>query len=87
MVTRSIATVSLSGTLDEKLKVIAAANFDAVEIFESDLLAFNERPRDIAARCRDLGRAAIGEPARQAGLELVGLFRLRFGIGHRGVPS
>jgi 4-hydroxyphenylpyruvate dioxygenase len=55
MVTRSIATVSLSGTLDEKLKVIAAAKFDAVEIFENDLLAFNERPRDIAARCRDLG--------------------------------
>src|SRR5579871_1331315 len=55
MVTRSIATVSLSGTLDEKLRVIAAANFDAVEIFESDLLAFNERPREIAARCRDLG--------------------------------
>src|ERR1700751_254233 len=55
MGTRSIATVSLSGTLDEKLKVIAAAKFDAVEIFENDLLAFNERPRDIAARCRDLG--------------------------------
>jgi len=55
MVTRSIATVSLSGTLDEKLRVIAAANFDAVEIFENDLLASNERPREIAARCRDLG--------------------------------
>ncbi|SRR5579871_2109481 len=55
MVTRSIATVSLSGTLDEKLRVIAAANFGAVEIFENDLVAFNERPRDIALRCRDLG--------------------------------
>jgi 4-hydroxyphenylpyruvate dioxygenase len=55
MVTRSIATVSLSGTLDEKLRVIAAANFDAVEIFENDLVAFDERPREVAARCRDLG--------------------------------
>jgi 4-hydroxyphenylpyruvate dioxygenase len=55
MATRSIATVSLSGTLDEKLRVIAAANFDAVEIFENDLVAFDERPRDVAARCRDLG--------------------------------
>jgi hypothetical protein len=35
----SIATVSLSSTLEEKLRVIAAANFDAVEIFENDLLA------------------------------------------------
>jgi len=55
MVTRSIATVSLSGTLEEKLRVIAAASFDAVEIFENDLLAFDGRPRDVAALCRDLG--------------------------------
>jgi 4-hydroxyphenylpyruvate dioxygenase len=55
MVTRSIATVSLSGTLEEKLRVIAAAKFDAVEIFENDLLAFDGRPRDVAALCRDLG--------------------------------
>ena len=33
MVTRSIATVSLSGTLEEKLRAIANAEFDAVEIF------------------------------------------------------
>ena len=30
---RSIATVSLSGTLPEKLDAIAAAGFDGVEIF------------------------------------------------------
>jgi 4-hydroxyphenylpyruvate dioxygenase len=47
MVTRSIATVSLSGTLEEKLRVIA---FDAVEIFENDLLAFDRSPRDVAMR-------------------------------------
>ena len=55
MVTRSIATVSLSGTLEEKLRVIAAAKFDAVEIFENDLLAFDGRPRDVAVLCKDLG--------------------------------
>lgn len=55
MVTRAIATVSLSGTLEEKLRAIAAAKFDAVEIFENDLLAFDGRPRDVAALCRDLG--------------------------------
>jgi len=55
MVKRSIATVSLSGTLEEKLRVIANAEFDAVEIFENDLLAFDGRPRDVAALCADLG--------------------------------
>ena len=55
MTQRSIATVSVSGTLDEKLQVIAAAGFDAVEIFENDLLAFDRPPREVAARCRDLG--------------------------------
>ena len=35
----SIATVSISGDLSEKLAAIAAAGFDGVEIFENDLLA------------------------------------------------
>ncbi|MGO4716677.1 bifunctional sugar phosphate isomerase/epimerase/4-hydroxyphenylpyruvate dioxygenase family protein [Bradyrhizobium sp. 2TAF24] len=54
---RSIATVSLSGALDEKLRAIAAAGFDAVEIFENDFLSFNGGPRDVGAMCRDLGLA------------------------------
>jgi 4-hydroxyphenylpyruvate dioxygenase len=52
---RSIATVSLSGALDEKLRAIAEAGFDAVEIFENDLLSFSGSPRDVGAMCRDLG--------------------------------
>jgi 4-hydroxyphenylpyruvate dioxygenase len=55
MTVRSIATVSLSGSLDEKLRAIAAAGFDAVEIFENDLLSFNGSPLDVAQLCRDLG--------------------------------
>jgi 4-hydroxyphenylpyruvate dioxygenase len=51
----SIATVSLSGSLDEKLRAIAGAGFDAVEIFENDLLTFNGSPRDVGRLCRDLG--------------------------------
>ena len=39
----SIATVSLSGSLSEKLEAIAAAKFDAVEIFENDLSPSMER--------------------------------------------
>jgi sugar phosphate isomerase/epimerase len=33
---RSIATVSLSGTLPEKIDAIAAAGFDGIELFEPD---------------------------------------------------
>lgn len=43
---RSIATVCVSGTLPDKLKAIACAGFDGLEIFENDLLYFTGRPRD-----------------------------------------
>jgi 4-hydroxyphenylpyruvate dioxygenase len=55
MSARSIATVSLSGALDEKLRATASAGFDAVEIFENDLLSFSGSPRDVGNLCRDLG--------------------------------
>jgi 4-hydroxyphenylpyruvate dioxygenase len=51
----SIATVSLSGALDEKLRAIAAAGFDEVEIFEADLLSYSGSPREVGQMCRDLG--------------------------------
>src|SRR5213595_205642 len=57
MTARSIATVSLSGSLDEKLRAIAAAEFDAVEIFENDLLSFGAGPREVAQLCKDLNLA------------------------------
>src|SRR3954452_463859 len=52
---RSIATVSLGGTLMEKLQAIAAAGFDGVEIFENDLLYFDGSPAEVKAICTDLG--------------------------------
>ncbi|MGG2305229.1 xylose isomerase, partial [Salmonella enterica] len=52
---RSIATVSLSGTLEEKLEAAAVARFDAVEIFENDLLFFDGTPRDVRRMAADLG--------------------------------
>ena len=51
----SIATVSLSGTLSEKLDAIAAAKFDAVEIFENDLITFNGSPSEVRQRTDQLG--------------------------------
>jgi 4-hydroxyphenylpyruvate dioxygenase len=52
---RSIATVSLAGTLTEKLHAIAAAGFDGVEIFENDLLTSPLSPEDVRALLADLG--------------------------------
>ncbi|MGV9347683.1 bifunctional sugar phosphate isomerase/epimerase/4-hydroxyphenylpyruvate dioxygenase family protein [Streptomyces spiralis] len=51
----SIATVSLSGSLTEKLTAASRAGFDGVEIFENDLLASPRTPEEIRARCADLG--------------------------------
>jgi 4-hydroxyphenylpyruvate dioxygenase len=51
----SIATVSISGTLDTKLRAIAAAGFDGVEIFENDLLSCPMSPAQIRAMMSDLG--------------------------------
>lgn len=51
----SIATVSISGGLDEKLAAIAAAGFDGVEIFETDFLTFPGSPRDVGQMIRDQG--------------------------------
>lgn len=62
---KSIATVCLSGTLPDKLEAAAAARFDAVEIFESDLLTFEGRPRDIRRMAANLDLAiALFQPFR-----------------------
>ena len=53
--THSIATVSIGGALDEKLRAIAAAGFDAVEIFENDFTCYDGSARDVANMCSDLG--------------------------------
>ncbi len=61
----AIATVSLSGTLPEKLRAAAAAGFDGVEIFENDLLYWNGTPRDLRNLAADLGlQMALFQPFR-----------------------
>lgn len=61
----SIATVSIAGDLPEKLAAIAAAGFDAVEIFENDFLAFDGTPRDVGRMARDAGLAiSLFQPFR-----------------------
>src|SRR3954463_7241346 len=52
---RSIATVCLSGTLEEKLAAAAGAGFDGIELFEADLLGSPLAPAEVRARADALG--------------------------------
>ncbi|MDR6264376.1 TIM barrel protein [Roseobacter sp. N2S] len=51
----SIATVSISGSLPEKLDAIALAGFDGIEIFEQDFIAHDGAPKDVGNMIRDKG--------------------------------
>lgn len=51
----SIATVSISGNLPEKLEAIAAAGFDGIEIFEQDFIAHDGNPREVGDLIRSMG--------------------------------
>ncbi|RZM01479.1 MAG: sugar phosphate isomerase/epimerase and 4-hydroxyphenylpyruvate domain-containing protein [Variovorax sp.] len=52
---RSIATVSLSGTLRQKLEAIAAAGFDGIELFEADFINFKGTAAELGRIASDLG--------------------------------
>lgn len=52
---KSIATVSLGGSLREKLIAISRAGFDGYELFENDLIACSMRPEEVAAFSEELG--------------------------------
>lgn len=61
----SIATISISGDLREKLAAIAGAGFDGIEIFENDFLAFDGGPREVGRMVRDHGlEIALFQPFR-----------------------
>ena len=51
----SIATVSISGDLPEKLDAIAEAGFTGVEIFEHDFLVHDASPAEVGKMVRDRG--------------------------------
>src|SRR4051812_10617667 len=50
-----IATVCLSGTLEEKLEAAADAGFDGVELFENDLIGSPLSPAEVRMRAAELG--------------------------------
>ena len=51
----SIATVSINGTLKEKIIAIAKAGFNGVEIFENDFLTNNLSPKEVKTIVQDQG--------------------------------
>lgn len=55
----AIATVSLSGGLEEKIPAIAGAGFDGIEIFENDLTVYPGTPRQAGALMRDAGLRVV----------------------------
>ncbi|WP_032406765.1 sugar phosphate isomerase/epimerase and 4-hydroxyphenylpyruvate domain-containing protein [Rhodococcoides fascians] len=63
----SVATVSLSGSLDEKMRAIAESGFDGFEVFEPDLISSPDLPADIAKKAADLGLTVdLYQPFRDA---------------------
>jgi len=52
---RSIATVSLSGTLHQKLEAVSAAGFDGIELFEADFVNFKGSAAELRRITADLG--------------------------------
>ena len=62
---RAIATVCLSGTLEEKLSAAAEAGFDGVELFEPDLIGTRLSPQELRRYVADLGlEIALYQPFR-----------------------
>jgi 4-hydroxyphenylpyruvate dioxygenase len=64
---KGIATLSVRGRLLDKLPAIADAGFDGVEIFDNDLVSCPVSPREVAARCAELGLGVdLFQPVRDA---------------------
>jgi len=69
---KSIASVCLSGDLLQKIEATAYAGYDGLEIFENDLMLFNQSP------------AEVGKIVRDKGLEIVALQPFR---DFEGMPA
>jgi 3-dehydroshikimate dehydratase len=64
-VDKGIATVCLSGTLEEKMAAAADAGFDTIELFEPDLVGSPLAPAEVRRRAEALGlRIALYQPFR-----------------------
>jgi 4-hydroxyphenylpyruvate dioxygenase len=81
-----IATVCLSGTLEDKLAAAGRAGFDGVEIFEPDLIGSKLSPEQIGARAADLGLSIdLYQPFRD--FEAVAIEQLQHNLRRAPRPS
>ena len=55
----ALATVSISGTLREKMEAASKAGFQGVEIFENDLTQFSGSPIEVGKMAKDLGLKSL----------------------------
>jgi 4-hydroxyphenylpyruvate dioxygenase len=63
--TRAIATVSMSGSLTDKLRAAAAAGYDGVELFENDLVYFPGTAEEVRQLAGELGLRIVAlQPVR-----------------------
>ncbi|WP_235037992.1 sugar phosphate isomerase/epimerase [Microbacterium sp. 18062] len=62
-----MATVSIGGTLEEKIDAIARAGFDGIELLDDDLRRSGMSAEECASRCADRGLAIeLYQPFRRA---------------------
>ncbi|MFI5492433.1 sugar phosphate isomerase/epimerase family protein [Actinoplanes sp. NPDC051859] len=62
-----MATVSIGGSLEEKISALAAAGFDSIELLDDDLRRSGMTPEECALRCADLGLTIeLYQPFRRA---------------------
>ncbi|MCJ1708522.1 sugar phosphate isomerase/epimerase [Microbacterium sp. VKM Ac-2923] len=62
-----MATVSLGGSLEEKIAAISAAGFDGIELLDADLTGSGMTPEECALRCADAGLSIdLYQPFRRA---------------------
>ncbi|MDG4664421.1 sugar phosphate isomerase/epimerase and 4-hydroxyphenylpyruvate domain-containing protein [Mycobacterium sp. 236(2023)] len=62
---KTIATVCLSGILDDKVTAAAHAGFEGIELFEPDLITSTSSPKALRRRCEELGlRIVLYQPFR-----------------------
>ena len=62
---KGIATVSLSGVLEDKLAAAAGPGFDAIELFDNDLIGSPLAPQEVARGAPTSGcEIALFQPVR-----------------------
>ncbi|HMQ37657.1 MAG TPA: sugar phosphate isomerase/epimerase [Micropruina sp.] len=74
---KCISTVSLGGTVVERIDAIAAAGFDGIELFDADLRGSGLTAAEVARRCGDAG----------LGIACYGPFRRAEGVPEQEFPD